>query len=187
MAAPKDMTTLDITGRWIMNKTLSEDTSEILTLQNVRWMTRTAIGLATITLDIKHFKDKEGVEHIDIQQTMTGGIKGTEEKRTLDSVERGHKDHIFGNVVGKTKRCKVEEVEDEYLKTGWETAMVEEGVIDSYVVNKEVDWVAHQIWGFEIINGEKRYVRHVRFEKKGNNAKVITRKLVYDYIGPIPE
>lgn len=115
------------------------------TQQNVRWMTRTAIGLATITLDIKHFKDKEGVEHIDIQQTMTGGIKGTEEKRTLDSVERGHKDHIFGNVVGKTKRCKVEEVEDEYLKTGWETAMVEEGVIDSYVVNKEVDWVAHQV------------------------------------------
>jgi hypothetical protein len=44
-----------------------------------------------------------------------------------------------------------------------------------------------QIWGFEIINGEKRYVRHVRFEKKGNNAKVITRKLVYDYLGPIPE
>lgn len=53
-------------------------------LQGIGWFTRKAIGLATITLDVKQYRDDEGVEHIDIVQTATGGIKGTTENRTLD-------------------------------------------------------------------------------------------------------
>ena len=30
MAAPASMTTLDLSGRWIMNKTLSDTTDEVL-------------------------------------------------------------------------------------------------------------------------------------------------------------
>ena len=54
------------------------------------------IGFATVTLHIKHYKDKNGVESIDIKQTLTGGIEGTQENRTLDWVERPHEDKIFG-------------------------------------------------------------------------------------------
>lgn len=53
-------------------------------LQGIGWFKRRAISLATITLDIKQYRDDEGVEHIDIEQTATGGIKGTTENRTLD-------------------------------------------------------------------------------------------------------
>lgn len=56
----------------------------MLTLQGVGWFTRKAIQLATVTLDINQYRDDNGVEHIDIEQTATGGIKGTTENRTLD-------------------------------------------------------------------------------------------------------
>ena len=51
--------------------------------QGIGWMTRKLISVATITLDIKHYTE-EGTEHIDIEQTATGGIKGTTENRILD-------------------------------------------------------------------------------------------------------
>lgn len=41
--------------------------------------------------------------HIDIEQTATGGLKGTSEKRSLDWQPRPHKDHIFGSVEGRTR------------------------------------------------------------------------------------
>ena len=47
---------------------------------------------------MKHYKDDSGVEHIDIDQTLTGGIKGTSENRTLDWTERPNNDHVFGDV-----------------------------------------------------------------------------------------
>ncbi len=36
-----------------------------------------------------------------------------------------------------------------------------------------------QVWGFETVNGEKRYARHVYFE--GPKGEVVTIRLVYDY------
>jgi len=60
------------------NKTLSDDTDAVLALQGVGWWTRKAIGLATLTLHTKQY-EKDGVTHIDIEQTATGGIKGTTE------------------------------------------------------------------------------------------------------------
>ncbi|KAL7276179.1 hypothetical protein RUND412_000830 [Rhizina undulata] len=180
MAAPKEITTLDLTGQWTMNKTLSEDITEVLTLQNIGWFMRKAIQLATITLHVKHYKDDAGVEHIDIDQTLTGGVKGTTELRELDWTDRDHEDHIFGKTIGKSRRINVEEVEDEYLRTGWLPDTVETGVIDSYVVSEVNNWTAHQIWGFEEIDGVRYYVRHLKFETP---KKRIDRRLVYTYIG----
>jgi hypothetical protein len=57
---------------------------KILQLQGVSWFKRTAIANATITLYVKHYKDDEGVEHIDIDQALTGGIGGSTELRSLD-------------------------------------------------------------------------------------------------------
>lgn len=49
-----------------------------------------------------------------------------------------------------------------------------------------------KLWGFEDIDGVRRYVRHLNFKKyknmenledPGNLEKAIDRKLVYDYVG----
>lgn len=52
------------------------------------------------------------------------------------------------------------------------------------MVSAENDWIAEQVWGFEKIAGEKRYVRHLKFTcpKRGNKLE---KKMVYDYYGPL--
>ncbi|GJJ13911.1 hypothetical protein Clacol_008168 [Clathrus columnatus] len=185
MAAPLDMTTENISGTFVMNKELSDDTDKILERQGVGWFLRTAIRLATITLHVNHYY-KDGVEHIDIKQTLTGGIEGTEENRTIDWTERKHTDKLFGPVVSKSRRIKAEDLPNEYLSVGWLSEAVESGLIHSYVVSDKPEgskgyWTAEQAWGFEIINEQKRHVRHVYFTSE---EEIIKAKLIYDYAGP---
>lgn len=66
-------------------------------------MTRKGITLATLTLHVTQYKDSDNVPHVDIDQTITGGIKGTSERRTADWQGREHKDHIFGTVIGRSR------------------------------------------------------------------------------------
>ncbi|KAI0800864.1 hypothetical protein C8Q74DRAFT_450529 [Fomes fomentarius] len=189
MAAPAEMTSRDISGKFTMNKTLSDDSDEILRLQGVSWFTRKAISLATIYVTIKHYKDENGVEHIEADQTLTGGIKGTNEHRILDWTERTHEDHVFGPVLSKSRRVKLEEVEREWLKKDW---LLDESLPDGLIIyttaksdteKSGTTWTSEQVWGFEQVNGEKRYTRHVYFE--GPKGEIVTIRLVYDYNGPL--
>jgi len=59
-------------------------------------------------LDIWYYRDDNVVEHIDINQTLTGGISGMSERRILDWTVRLHEDHIFGTVLGKSRCIKVQ-------------------------------------------------------------------------------
>ncbi|KAG6832286.1 hypothetical protein H0H92_003519 [Tricholoma furcatifolium] len=172
------------------NKTLSDGNSdEILHLQGVSWFKRKAISLATVTLKIKHYKDSEGVEHVDIDQTLTGGFPGTTEKRTLTWTERKHEDHLFGPVIGKTRRTKVDALEDDFLKRDWSDDTLEHGVIQSYVESdtekSAISWIADQTWGIELIGEakERRYTRHVKFT--GPKGEAIECRLIYDYHGAL--
>lgn len=77
------------------------------------WLSRKAIGLATVTLSITETnkpttENPSGppITHIDIAQTLTGGIPGTTECRILDFVQRPHTDHIFGSLKGQTRWCR---------------------------------------------------------------------------------
>ena len=85
--------------------------------------------MATLYLDVKHFKDDSGVEHIDIDQTITGGIKGTNEHRILDWTERSHEDHVFGAVLSKSRRVTLEDIDREWLKKDWLDASFADGHI----------------------------------------------------------
>ncbi|TFK77238.1 hypothetical protein BDN72DRAFT_890999 [Pluteus cervinus] len=188
MAVPQSLTNRDLSGIFVMNKTLSGSTDELLRLQGVGWFIRKAIAIATITLYVKHYIDADGLEHIDIDQTLTGGIPGTTEKRELDWTERDHKDHIFGAVKGKDRRVKVDELEDDFLKLGWTEDSLEDGLIQSYsesdTARSGTSWIANQTWGFEMIQGEKRHSRHVKFTGPGGEDIEVT--LVYDYLKPLP-
>jgi len=89
--------------------------------------------LATLTLYIKHYKDDQGVEHIDIDQRLTGGIAGTIENRTLDWTFRVHSDYLFGPCLGRSRRVKLDEIEHDYLRKGWLPDIEEHGAINAYV------------------------------------------------------
>ncbi|KAH9937062.1 uncharacterized protein B0H18DRAFT_1112947 [Fomitopsis serialis] len=186
MAVPPEMTVLNTTGKYIMSKRLSDDTDELLRLQGLGWFKRRIIKMGTLYLTVRHFTDDAGVEHIDILQSLSG-LSDTDENRALDWVPRSHEDDTFGKVSSRSRRIRVDEVENEWLRTGWTPDTEEHGLVFTQAESKQEDngtnWVADQTWGFEMINGEKRYVRHVFFQ--GPNEEKITLRLVYDYQGTV--
>lgn len=116
--------------------------------QGVGWLTRKIIRMSTITLTINEYIDDRKHTHIDIAQTVTGGISGTTEKRTLDWQLRTHKDGIFGECKGRSRWIKVEDLEEgpdkEWLSKGW---LDEDGGdhVQSWVENEVNGWTAEQV------------------------------------------
>ncbi|PBP16157.1 hypothetical protein BUE80_DR013039 [Diplocarpon rosae] len=186
MAAPAEQTLKDLSGQWVMNKTLSDDTDAVLALQGVGWLTRKAIGLATVTLHVKQYVDESSITHVDIEQTATGGMKGTTELRILDWTDRSHNDYVFGNVTGKNRWSSLQDIDDAFLKDGWLEGEEEvagpnrEKHIESWVKNEEKGWTAQQIWGFATIEGKRYYARRVVVKKADQVLKV---RLVYNWQG----
>ena len=104
----------------LQNKTISDPYDEILRLQGVGWFMRKLIASVTITLYIKHYKDADGNEHIDIEQIGTGGFKGNYEQRTLTWSEREVDDGIFGPV-GEFASFQITEVwKLNFVESSWE-------------------------------------------------------------------
>ncbi|KIJ68600.1 hypothetical protein HYDPIDRAFT_106811 [Hydnomerulius pinastri MD-312] len=188
MAAPPEVNSKAMSGRFVMNKSLSDSTDEILRLQGVSWFKRRAISMFTLTLVVKHTTDEAGIEHIDIDQTLSGGIPGTSENRILDFQERDEDDDIFGAVIGKSRRSTVEELTDEFLKKEWTEDTIRDGVVLAIAWSNpernSYTWRAEQTWGFSVVKGERRYVRHVSFTSSDRQEGPIQARLVYDYSGP---
>jgi hypothetical protein len=186
MAAPATKTLVDLNGTWTMSKTLSDDPQPILELQGIGWVIRKAISLITVTLIVKEYRDADGKFHIDIEQPGTAGIKGTSELRTVNGGWNEHEDHIFGHVKGITTWQKLSELKDDdedeaFLKKGWAADIIETDEVIKAVANSVKNgWSSTQIWGFEVVEGERRYVRHVVVKK---DDKTIRARLVYDYKG----
>ncbi|KAF4452420.1 hypothetical protein FALBO_16173 [Fusarium albosuccineum] len=185
MAAPAEKTINDLNGQWILNKKLSDSSEPILALQGIGFLIRKSVNLATISLDINQYQappkapntSTDTFTHIDITQSASG-LTNTHENRCADETFREHSDWLFGSVKAKSKFITLDELDDDFLKQGW---LVEgDGhFLMSYAESQDNGWVATQVWGFEEINGERRYVRHVRVTK---GSERVTAKLIYDYV-----
>ncbi|OCH96031.1 hypothetical protein OBBRIDRAFT_358687 [Obba rivulosa] len=187
MAVPQDMTILDISGKYMMNKSLSDDTDEILRLQGVSWFKRKAIRMASIYLTVKHYTSDDGVEHIDIDQVLSGGVGSNTENRILDYEEREINDPTFGWVLSRSRRVSLDDIDNDWLREGWMDDVWEHGTVDtraqSATEKSHTTWAVEQTWGFEEIDGEKRYARHLDF--LGPGGEKIRARLVYDYQGTL--
>ncbi|MCJ1242120.1 hypothetical protein MMC14_010127 [Varicellaria rhodocarpa] len=220
MAAPPSKTIKNLSGKWVMNKTLSDDVDPILKMQGVGWFLRNAIRLSTVTLDVSQYEeDAESssgpstadptptptasaptpqeqipvtgstpsttaakVTHIDINQTLSGGVSGTTEKRTLDWTFRSHTDRIFGECRGRSRWASIEDLKDEdgWLRQGW---LNEDGGVrvQAFVESVGGGWTAMQVWGFEELQGKRYYARHVVVRNKEDWKQA---RLVYDWQEP---
>ncbi|KAI5927705.1 hypothetical protein F4810DRAFT_649026 [Camillea tinctor] len=211
MAAPANKTIGDLNGVWYLNKTLSDSVEPALSLQGVGFLLRKAIGAAGITLHVKHYLDPAAVPHVDITQIVTGGITGTTEQRTADGEFRPHADWLFGSVRGRCQYVTPEELgaflvsaaeqgwvdaaDREFLARDWlpPTDAERAGAYGqgkplflSHVENLDEGggWTATQVWGFQDVGGERRYVRNVITAKKG---KFVALKMVYDWVSELEE
>ncbi|KAJ7917695.1 hypothetical protein B0H13DRAFT_2322218 [Mycena leptocephala] len=177
MAVPATYTMMDISGKYTLNKALSDSdaSDKILEGQGVGYLKRKALNFAGATLLIRHYKDAEGVEHMEVHRCAKG------RNRVLTWTERTIDHPLFGSIVAKSRRAKLEDLDDEHLKKGWTADTIECGLIEGHVSGK--DWKSVQIWGIEEFNGERRHSRHITFT--GPKGNTIHARLVYDYVGPL--
>ncbi|KAL9604795.1 MAG: hypothetical protein Q9219_000243 [cf. Caloplaca sp. 3 TL-2023] len=142
MAAPPEKTIRDLSGKWTMNKTLSDDSDRLLQMQGVSWFMRRAIAIANVSLTVEQY-EKDGQTHIDATQVATGGVTSTE-NRTLDWTLRDHTDKVFGKVKGKSRWVKLSDVDDDdYLKTGFDDMEGEH--VQAWIEDKGGEWTANQV------------------------------------------
>ncbi|KAI5304656.1 hypothetical protein KEM56_006187 [Ascosphaera pollenicola] len=205
MAAPSEITIKNLNCVFVMDKTLGDDPEDIFVLQGMGFVMRKTLRYATVTLHMTE-TEENGVAVVTSAQTITGGIAGTTEVRVLDWQPRDHEDSVFGKVDGKTRWVEangnVPEVEvqtsvpdakemeaiqkflrGEILADGKPTDgfVVDEqnnSFLQSWVKSKDNGWTAEQIWGFEMINGERRHTRRAVVAK---GKKVVKARLVYTY------
>ena len=195
MAAPPESNCKNLTGKFVLNKTISDDIDALLILQGIGWWTRKAIGLATVVLTVKEYT-KDGLIHIDITQ-VASGLSTTQEDRVLNWTEVLHDDKIFGQVRGKSRMFKKDSFsmagsggpDDATFLQGLklkdmttDTAFVDDEHVQSYVESVKGGWTAEQVWGFETIDGKKYYTRRV-VARKGDKVERV--RLVYDYKGKV--
>jgi hypothetical protein len=135
----------------------------------------------------------EDIECVEIQNTANGGLKGTTVSIVVDNEVHKHYDYVFGGVTSRASRKSIGDLsvfnsENWDLKSSME--QVDGPAKDKcagflVVINepdKELrsdDWRAINVWGFETINGEKRYVRRVHFESPTFTKDLV---IVYDTI-----
>ena len=151
-----------------------------------------------MTLHVKHYALDHGTVKVDIDQVLSGGLKGSVEERALDWQWRGHTDYFFGTVKGrsryntlsavleeaKAKGVKGEEEDARFLAEGWLEESVEGEVMESFVENEGSGWTAWQVWGFAEIGGQRKYVRRI-VVRKTNKDEFKRVRLVYDFAGEL--
>jgi hypothetical protein len=140
--------------------------------------------LATVTLKVKQYTN-EGVTHINVGVTATGGIKGADENRTLDWIESVNTDHTFGVVKTRSRWVDLSnpDLVDDFFREGWIDSNEEAGGTsgERFIqihADAEAGWSLNEVWGFATFEGKRRYTKRI-VATKGNEVKRV--KLVYDY------
>ena len=137
--------------------------------------------------------DDEGIVHIRIEQTATGGIKGETEIRKLDWSEVPHSSGVFGDMNNRSRWVDLSGSAESgaggslspWLTEGWleeSTGSDGQDHIQNWVVNGKNGWTAEQIWGFAIVDGKRYHVRKFLVKKEDQEARA---RMVYDWRGKI--
>jgi hypothetical protein len=181
MAAPPSKTLHSLSGKWQLNKSCSDDFSQVLALQGVNALVRKAAAVASIHVKTSQPDD----EHITLAQSVTSGkLPGTTEEYTLDYQWRSNTDGFFGEVAGRSRWVTIDEARQTGVVAEGEAEWLEsegDGKLVHAEGSKEGEWEASHLWGFEIVEGERRHTRRVRVRNsKGEELRV---RMVYDFVG----
>jgi hypothetical protein len=182
MAVPDEITTRSLTGIYTLNRTLSDSSQTVLKMQNINFLVRSAVAYSTVTVTLQQYTDPTGLHHLDQEQLSTGGIRNFED-RVMDWQWTDKENWIWGKVRGHSRYVKLSEIEDSYLREGWENSDGE--FVEGYVESAKDGWSAQQIWGFAVVDGERRHVRRILAKKPGWEEQRI--RMVYDWRGPANE
>ncbi|KAF2999892.1 hypothetical protein E8E13_008396 [Curvularia kusanoi] len=181
MAAPTSVTLQSLSGKYVLNKSCSDDFGKVLALQGVNTLVRKAATVASVHLKISQPSTNE----IKMAQSVTAGkIPGTTEEYTLDWEWRSNEDSFFGIVEGRSRWVTVAEGRESSIVAHGEGEWIEgdsEGkLIQAEGRKPDGEWEAAHLWGFEIVEGARRHTRRVLV--KNNKGEELRVRMVYDYV-----
>lgn len=182
MASPSQVTLQNLSGKWTLNKSSSDNFATVLALQGVNVLIRKAASTASVHLTVT----QPDTQHINMAQSVTAGkIPGTTEEYVLDWAWRENEDGFFGKVQGRSRWVGIEEGVKEGVLKEREGAVWLEGDSEGSLIEaegkKDGEWEARHLWGFEVVDGERRHTRRVWVRnKEGEEIRV---RMVYDWVG----
>ncbi|KAI0506265.1 hypothetical protein F5B22DRAFT_650823 [Xylaria bambusicola] len=184
MAAPSEINVSDVTGRWALNRALSDQLEPLFTLQGIPWIIRKVINFAS--LELQYTKDPPSdptaATSFSFKQTVRPGGFDTINRYVLDGDKRTDTVPIFGEVTMYAKYLNRDEVTlEQTLGTGIQGDAEKDVAIIEVTESKSMGWKAETVWVFETIDGEYRLCKYNRIWKGDQSAKA---KMVHDYIGP---
>ncbi|KAG0696021.1 hypothetical protein DFH29DRAFT_1004909 [Suillus ampliporus] len=128
MACPETVTTKNLTGKLKLNKALSDGVDETLKLQGVGYLKRTAIA---------QLLPYTGFQPIRSYRKYNYGWR----------LEHPKGDDLFGPLIGKTRRVKVDELDTDFLKEDWTEDTLEDGgiygIVKSDTEKTGKNWAVH--------------------------------------------
>lgn len=178
MAAPASKTLQDLSGKWKLNKDLSDDFSPVLALQGTNVLIRKAISAASVHLKISQPSENE----LHMEQTATAAsIPGTTEDYTLDWQWRSSHDAFFGDIEGRSRWISQEDARKAGAEGEWPSDDSKGQLVQADGKKPDDSWGATHFWGFENVDGVRRHTRRVKVNSKsGEEIKV---RMVYDFEG----
>ncbi|EUC47610.1 hypothetical protein COCMIDRAFT_3404 [Bipolaris oryzae ATCC 44560] len=200
MASPANIDMKNLVGQWTMNKSESDAFDPVLTLQGISWFIRKAVETATLTQYLRQStvdgSDGAPTTLIEIDQVLTGGLKGSPENRTLDWTYREHTDFIFGVIRGRSRYSTLQKFQQEsketgatdedikYMTEGWLEETQQGDILESFMSSAAGKWISWNVWGFAESGGERKLIKKFTVRKIDTGA-VVRVKMVYDYLGPL--
>ncbi|KAJ7744638.1 hypothetical protein B0H16DRAFT_1693155 [Mycena metata] len=192
---PADFTTLNLSGQFLLNQTLSDadpfgSTLAHQGIDDAELPQAIAAGI----LYFNHYTNEEGSERIWVQQDIEGRPRSSKsEERILDWMERTRIDPVVGPVVSRIRRVKTHHLNPAFLRSGWTPQTLKYGVLH-YEIRSESEpqgWSLVETWGIECLDPthrhQRRFCRHLEFTATldGGEKNNIERHLVYDYLGGV--
>ncbi|KAI1748130.1 hypothetical protein F4782DRAFT_383999 [Xylaria castorea] len=184
MAAPIEINISDVTGRWSLNRSLSDSLEACFALQGIPWIIRKVINFAT--LELQYIKespsDATAAPSFAFKQTVRPGGFDTINKYVMDGEKRTDSVPIFGEITAQARYLDRGEVKPEQtFGTGIHGDAEKDVAMLEVVESEKMGWRAEALWVFETIDGENRFCKYNTITKNGQSA---TAKLIHDYIGP---
>lgn len=182
----------DLTGSWLLNKTLSDSFDPAFTLQGIPWIIRKLVSVTTLSLKVAHDIDEAGAKMLIFTQAASVAIAGlSEEKETrfLDGRETLHSSAMFGTSASRSFLVNLSTAtgnDGKPLDPFLTQDLLREGEpggdnnLFDLVIHQTKGWTMEQIWGFGIVNEERRLVRKMVIRK---GAEVVYITAYYDWKG----